>query len=148
MAKLVKISAYMVYDVHVHTINKRMRLSLLVVNIHVRVCLLEDVHFIERDTTKKIFLDRHFSYIVHVVTLRAQKTHSATSSEGSWLVRIVVPCAQKRVHGHRDAFLSEQCKAPRVSRGLLSRPPSLEQSNRRGCHSLITHTCCSINGLT
>ena len=53
---------------------------------------------------------------------------SPTSSEGSRLVRIVVPCAQTRLpgpRGHRDAFSSEQHEASRVSRGLLSRPPSL-----------------------
>ena len=54
--------------------------------------------------------------------------HSRTSSEGSRLVRIVVPCAQTRVPGpwgHRDAFLSEWHEAPRISIGLLS-TPSLE----------------------
>ena len=35
--------------------------------------------------------------------------------------------------GHRDAFLSsnERCKAPCISKGLLSMPPSLKQSKRR-----------------
>ena len=65
---------------------------------------------------------------------------SPTNSEGSRLVRIVVPCAQTRVpwpRGHRDAFSNERRKGPRVSRRLLSRPPSLEWSKRRGLFFVI-----------
>ena len=45
---------------------------------------------------EKYFSDDQFSYIiiVRVLTWRAQKMRSATSSEDSRLVRIVVPCAQ------------------------------------------------------
>ena len=68
-------------------------------------------------------------HIVRVITWRAQKMHSATSSEGSQLVRIVLPCAQARVvieiHSKMNGV---KCRA---SRGLLSRPPSLEQSKRQ-----------------
>ena len=39
--------------------------------------------------------------------------------------------------GHRDALSNEWRKAPRVSRGLLSRPPSLEQSERQGLFFVI-----------
>ena len=59
---------------------------------------------------------------------------SPASSEGSQLVRIVVPYAQMRVswpRGHRDVFSSERRKVPRISRDLLSRPPSLERSERQ-----------------
>ena len=68
--------------------------------------------------------------------------HSPTSLKGSRLVRIVVPCAQTRLpgpRGHRDAFSSssEWCKVLRVSTGLLGRPPSLEQSERRGLFFVI-----------
>ena len=48
-------------------------------------------------TMKNIFSERQFSYILHVLTWRAQKMRSATSSEGPWLVGIAVPCAQTRV---------------------------------------------------
>ena len=34
--------------------------------------------------------------------------------------------------GHGDAFLNKWHEAPRVSRGLLSRPPSLKRSDRQG----------------
>ena len=66
---------------------------------------------------------------------------SSTSSEGPRLVRIAVPCCINK-GGHRDAFSNEWRKAPRVSRarGLLSRPPSLVRSKRRGLffvHSLV-----------
>ena len=66
---------------------------------------------------------------------------SPTSSEDSRLVRIVVPCAQTRLprpRGHRDAFSSSEraAQAPRVSTGLLGRPPSLERSERRDVGSL------------
>ena len=48
-------------------------------------------------------------------------------------------CTNKR--GHRDAFSNEWREVPRVSRGLLSRPPSLERSEKRGLffviHSLV-----------
>ena len=57
--------------------------------------------------------------------------HSPTSSEDSWLVRIVVPCAQMRLsgpRGHRDAFSSGVSAAR--STGLLGRPPNLERSER------------------
>ena len=65
---------------------------------------------------------------------------SPTSLEDSRLVRSVVPCAQTRLpgpraRGHRDAFseleLERAAQAPRVSTGLLGRPPSLERSERR-----------------
>ena len=50
---------------------------------------------------------------------------SATSSEGPRLVRIAVAmCTNKG--SHRDAFSNEGRQAPHVSRGLLSRPLSLE----------------------
>ena len=54
---------------------------------------------------------------------------SATSLEGSAsrLVRIVVLCAQIR-----DASSSERHKVPHISRGLLSRPPCLQLSERQG----------------
>jgi hypothetical protein len=47
--------------------------------------------------------------------------HSAISSKGSQLVRIVVPCAlctNEGGHRARDAFSNEQRKAPRVLRDL------------------------------
>ena len=50
-------------------------------------------------TTKNIFQTINFLIIVHVLTWRAQKMHSATSSEDSQLVRIVVLCAQTRLPG-------------------------------------------------
>ena len=52
---------------------------------------------------EKYFSERQLSCIVRVLTWRTQKMRSSTSSEGSRLVRIVVPCAQAR----RDAFSSE-----------------------------------------
>ena len=39
--------------------------------------------------------------------------------------------------GHRNASSNKRPKAPRLSRGLLSRPPSLEQSKRRGLFFVI-----------
>ena len=54
----------------------------------------------------------------------------ATNSDGPRLVRIEVPCAQTGVT--IGIHLNERRKAPRVSRGLLSRPPSLERSERQG----------------
>ena len=59
---------------------------------------------------------------------------SPTGLEDSRLVGIVVPCAQTRLswpRGYRDAFSSEQRKVPYVLRDMLSRPPSLERSERR-----------------
>ena len=43
------------------------------------------------------------------------------------MVRFAVLCAQVK-GGHSDPFLNKWHKAPHISRGLLSRPPSLEQS--------------------
>ena len=54
--------------------------------------------------------------------------HSATSLQGSGLVRTVGPCAQTRV----AIETHEWHEVLHVSRGLLSRPPSLERSKRRG----------------
>ena len=64
---------------------------------------------------EKYFSDNKFSYIVHVLTWRAQKMRSPTCSEDSLLVRIIVPCAQTSLpgpRGNRDAFssLSERRK--------------------------------------
>ena len=57
---------------------------------------------------------------------------SATTSDGPRLVRIEVPCAQTRVAiGMHPGSNRERHEALRVSRGLLSRPPSLEQSERQ-----------------
>ena len=63
---------------------------------------------------------------------------SPTNSEDSRLVRVVVPCAQMRLprpRGPRDALcileLERAVQAPRLSTGLLGRPPSLERSERR-----------------
>ena len=39
--------------------------------------------------------------------------------------------------GHRDVLSNKWRKAPRVSRGLLSRPTSLEQSKRQGLFFVI-----------
>ena len=46
---------------------------------------------------EKYFSDDHFYYIVRVLTWRALKMRSATSSEGPRLVRIAVLCAQTRM---------------------------------------------------
>ena len=43
---------------------------------------------------EKYFSEQQFSYVVHVITWRAQNMHSSTSSEGSRLVGIAVLCAQ------------------------------------------------------
>ena len=50
---------------------------------------------------EKYFSDDQFSYIVRVLSWRAQKMHSPTSLEDSRLVRIVGPCAQTRLPGPR-----------------------------------------------
>ena len=63
---------------------------------------------------------------------------SATSSEGSRLVRIAVPCAQTRVaiemhsrtNGAKRRAFREACLAGHV-------PPSLERSDRRGLFFVI-----------
>ena len=54
---------------------------------------------------------------------------SATSSQGSRLVRMVVSCTNKG--GHIDAFLNN-AKCHTFWRGLLSRPPNLKRSERQG----------------
>ena len=46
-----------------------------------------------------------------------------------------VVCTNKG--GHRDAISNERHKAPRISRGLLSRPPTLERSERQGLFFVI-----------
>ena len=51
---------------------------------------------------------------------------------GPQLVRIAVLCAQTGVAIELDAFSNKKARAQRVSRGLLSRPPSLKQNERRG----------------
>ena len=61
--------------------------------------------------------------------------HSATSLQGSGLVRTVGPCAQARVASHRDAFslqLERAVQSAACFESPLSRPPSLERSERRG----------------
>ena len=66
--------------------------------------------------------------------------HSATSLQGSGLVRTVGPCAQTRVaiETHSQTVVLSL----RVLRGPLSRPPSLEQSERRevDCSLLLRYT--------
>ena len=68
---------------------------------------------------------------------------SPTSSEGSQLVRIVVPCAQMRVsrpRGHRDACSSEWRKAAARFKGPAQQAtkPRVKQEVRSVlCHSLV-----------
>ena len=62
---------------------------------------------------------------------------SSTSSKGPRLVRFAVPRAQTRVAIEMHNFSNKWCEVPRVSRGLLSKPPSLEHSERRGLFFII-----------
>ena len=90
-------------------------------------------------TTKKYFSERQFSYIVRVLTWRMR---SSTSSEGSQLVRIVVPCAQTRVttiethsraNGAKRCTFREAC--PTGHRAL--EPRAKREARSVLCHSLM-----------
>ena len=83
-------------------------------------------------TTKDIFQTIFFLYSP-CPKLDGIKMRSSTGSEGPRLVSAV--CTNSG--GHRDAFLNEWHKAPRSSRDLLSRPPSLERSKRQGLFFVI-----------
>ena len=66
--------------------------------------------------------------------------HSSTNSEGPRLVRIAVPCAQTRVAIEMHSRRNERCKAPHVSRGLLSRPLATEPRVKREMRSILRHS--------
>ena len=67
---------------------------------------------------------------------------SPTSSEDSWLVRIVVPCAQTRLpgpRGHRDAFSSSSEQRKRFDRPAqqATEPRAKREVMAALCHGLV-----------
>ena len=60
-------------------------------------------------TMKNIFQSDNFLITVCVLTWRAQKMRSTTSSEGPRLVRIAVPYAQTRVTIAKHRSFREAC---------------------------------------
>ena len=88
---------------------------------------------------KKYFADNHFSYnyslcpLEDVKDVLFYKFGRPTIGQNCSAV-----CTNKG--GHRDAFLNERHKAPRILRGLLSRPHATEPQAKRETRSVLCHS--------
>lgn len=76
--------------------------------------------------------------IAHAITWKEQKMHSATSSEGSQMVRIIVLCAQ--TSGHKDEFLNQWCEAATTCFDRPAEQATEPQVNREA-RSILYHPC-------
>ena len=96
--------------------------------------LLSDYHY--TICNKKYFSDDRFSYNSLCPNLEGIKGALFYKFRRPTIGRnCSALCTNKS--GHRAAFSNERREAPRVSRGLLSRPLSLERSEIRGLFFVI-----------